>query len=210
MPVKASYNVRLGVLFAFIAGLQCSSAFAQAVTSGCFVAPARMSDSDIAAFLTKPDSLVANFPIAGLAMATQVRGLAGSSTSTLDPIFNVIPQSSKDQKAAIGAGLARAARSCQAATPDYAQLIQQKVASLNDSDVTAAFTAALDDVQTASLGGAAGAGSAASGLSGGGVVAGGGSTTGGDTPTATTTQTFSVATRATFSRFSVQRISVSP
>lgn len=198
MSVKAKYCVGIFLASILLTG---SSVVASAQTiSGCFVAPARMADSDIAAFGANPDSLLSTYPMAGLPMSTQVRSLSGSSFATLDGLLSLVKSASSAQKAAIGGGLGRAVKSCQTATPDYAQLIQQKVAAANDPDLTAAFVSAVNDIQTASLGGAGGAGGAA-GLSGGGTTTGSsGGTIGGDLGVKQTTDDYSVGRRAAYSR----------
>ncbi|MBZ5763435.1 hypothetical protein LAV84_28540 [Rhizobium sp. VS19-DR104.2] len=185
------------------------SAVAQ-VSPGCFVAPARMAETDIAAFLAQPASLLSDFPAAGLPMSSKVRGLTGSSTAVLDPMMELVARANSPQKSAIGAGLARAVKSCQVTTPEYVLLIQQRVAAANDSELTAAFAAGLNDVLTASLG-ATGAGTSASGIAGGGNPGlSSGGTSSGDLGTKTETTTFITGSSARFSRTATQRNSTSP
>jgi hypothetical protein len=112
----------------------------------------------------------------------------------------LVARANSPQKSAIGAGLARAVKSCQVTTPDYVLLIQQKVAAANDTELTTAFTAGLNDVLTASLG-ATGAGTSASGISGGGnpgLSSGGAAGTDSGTPIKPTT--FNAITRPSFAR----------
>ncbi len=151
-------------------------AAAAALSGGCFVAPARLSDADMQVFLADPAALLADYPSAGLPMTTRVRSLAGSSATTLDPLLGLVASASPPQVSAIGSGLARVARACAASNPDYAGLIQQKIAGLNNPQLVAAFLAASSEVQTAALGAASSAAGGAGGaIGGGGAGAAGGS-----------------------------------
>jgi hypothetical protein len=140
----------------------------------CFVSPAKMSDSEVESFIDNPPGLLTEFPTGGLALSTRIRALAGSSAAALDPIMSLAASASPPQIAALGSGLARAARSCASSNPEYAALIQEKVALLNNKELALAFESALNDVQTAALGpGGAAAGGGVSGIGGGGESAGG-------------------------------------
>lgn len=205
MKSNLKYRVSLGLaLVVLMSGGVSVNAFAQGA-GGCFAGPAKMSDGDVSAFNATPASLLNNYPVGGLPMTSQVRGLAGSSASSLDALIGVASQANASQKASIGAGLARAAKSCQATSPDYAQLIQQKVAGANDKDLTAAFLAGMSDVQTAALGGGAGAGTGgggAAGIAGGGSAGGssGSSGTGGTSSTSSGSDSYSVGSGGSFTR----------
>lgn len=163
------------------------------VTSSCLVAPAALSELDVNAFLGAPEALLTSYPNGGLEMSGRVRALSGSNSATIDPLLNLASQSTAAQKAAIGAGLARAARACVATDPEYAQMIQEKVAGSNISELITAFLAASNDTQTAALvgGAAASAASPAGDVGGGGSTNGGSGGGGGDSSVATTVQSFS-------------------
>ena len=106
-----------------------------------------------------------------LPLSSRVRALAGSSSATIDAILALVSGANADQKAAIGSGLARAARACAASNPEYAALIQEKVAGANSPELVTAFLAASNEVQTAALGGLTGGatgGGGAAGIGGGG------------------------------------------
>jgi len=160
-----------------------SAPVAAGPAAGCFVAPAALSAAEISAFLASPDQLLSEFPTAGLPMANRVRNLAGSSADALVALTGLVGRANPPQVAAIGAGLARAARACVGVSPLYANQIQEAVAG---SPFEAAFLAASSDTQTAALGaGTAGAGGAPAGAIGGagagqGAVSSQGGTTGGD------------------------------
>lgn len=210
MLLKINYRLSLGFALVALATAGSSvSALAQAAP-GCFVAPAKLADSDIAAFLAQPASLLSDFPTAGIPMSSKVRGLTGSSTAALDPMLALVARANSPQKSAIGAGLARAVKSCQVTTPDYVLLIQQKVAAANDTDLTTAFQAGLNDVQTASLGNT-GAGTSASGISNGGNPGlSSGTDTATDTGTKTQTTSFITGGSARFVTNTIERTSTSP
>jgi hypothetical protein len=152
-----------------------------------------LSPDEVASFLGNPPALLSTYPTGGLPLATRARALAGSNINSVDALISLAATGNKDQKAAIGAGLARAARACVASNPQYAAEIQQKVAASNLADVVTAFLAASNDVQTAALGGAGGAGGGAGGaggIGGGGASNGGSGGAAGDTATPTGAESF--------------------
>lgn len=198
-------------LMALMTAVFSVDALAREVASACFTGPARLSDADINSFLSNPGGLLNEFPAAGLPMTSEVRSLAGSSASTLDPIMALLPQANSSQKSAIGAGLARVAKACAASSPAYAQLIQEKIAAANSPELTTAFLQTTNEVQTAALaGGAGGGGGGASGLAGGGSVAGSTGGVGGDSSVASGTTTFSVGSGGSFTSTEEAARSVSP
>ncbi|MCM2477818.1 hypothetical protein HGO38_30695 [Rhizobium sp. CG5] len=186
-------KVGASVVLALLASsISTSNAFAQA--AGCFQSPAKLNEAEINAFIASPASLLSENPTGGLPMSSRVRALSGSSADTLDLIISLVAQASPEQKAAIGSGLARAARACAAVNPEYAALIQEKVAGVTDPAVITAFLAASNEVQTAALGaGAAGGGTAAAGIGGGGTAGVGSGNAGGDVTTAQSTSGYSTS-----------------
>ena len=190
-------SVVAAVLFGSCVGLGTAPA-AFAAASACFVAPAKLSDDKVAAFMASPSVILTTYAAGGLPMANEVRALAGSSADTLDALIALVSQASSPQKAAIGAGLARAAKACAGVSPDYAALIQEKIAGVNSPELVTAFLSASNDVQTAALSGGAtggaagGAGGGAGGL-GGSAGAGGsfGNGSSGDSSTANTSGSYS-------------------
>ena len=220
MRQEIKYRVSISLALAALTfGGSSVAAFAQAGPVACFLAPAKMADSDVASFLANPNTLLSDFPTAGLPMSSKVRGITGSSTAALDPMIALVKEANAPQKSAIGSGLARAVKSCQVTTPDFALLIQQRVAAANDADLTTAFLAGMDDVQTASLGTSGAGQSAASGITSGGAPGGSsGRTSLGDTPTKTIAtvfnarenSTFTVGSSARFARATVEQDETSP
>ncbi len=173
-----------------------SGANAQTTTppaAGCFVAPARMSDADIGAFVAAPDALLAQYSSGGLPLSNQARSLAGSSADTLAPLIALAGKANANQAAAIGAGLARAARACSAVNPDYAAAIQDAVAGSDIQALETAFLAGGNETQTAALGGALGGGGSPT-TGGAGAIGGGGASGGGSNGAAGTTAATSSGT----------------
>lgn len=160
-------NIKSLTAALLLLGVLPQQSFAQAHAVGCFVSPAKLGDDDIGAFLGAPASMINIFPNGGFEMVSRIRALAGSSSETLDPLMGLIPQLNASQKAALGSGLGRTARACAATSPEYVLSIQEKVAAANSPEVTTAFLATLNEVQTAALGAGAGAGAGAGGGAGG-------------------------------------------
>lgn len=190
-----------GAMISAVFGGSGASAQTPAPAAGCFVAPAKMPNADIQAFLDAPDALLAQFPSGGFTLSSQVRSLVGSSADALAPLMALAKQASPSQAAAIGAGLARVARSCVAVDPEYVAQIQAEIAEVEVAGLETAFTAGLNETQTAALGGgaAAAAGGGASAIGGGGASDGGAGTAGdGSSSTPTTVQTFSTRSSSSF------------
>ena len=160
-------NIKTLTAALLLLGVLPQQSFGQAHAVGCFVSPAKLGDDDIGAFLGAPASMINIFPNGGFEMVSRIRALAGSSSETLDPMMALIPQLNASQKTALGSGLGRTARACAATSPEYVLSIQEKVAAANSPEVTTAFLATLNEVQTAALGAGAGAGAGAGGGAGG-------------------------------------------
>ena len=119
----------------------------------CLVPPAKVDDSLVDAFLALPTGLLARHPEGGIPMVRDVRGLSGSDARTIDPLLALVPTASEPQKAAIGAGLARAALACARLAPNYAAYIQEKVAAMDDLGLLTAFAQAAGDIETTAVAG---------------------------------------------------------
>lgn len=159
-------------------GLSVAEAQTAVPAEGCFVDPARMPEAEISAFLASPDSLLAQFASGGLPLSNQARSLAGSSADALPVLIALAAKANASQSAAIGAGLARAARACAGVNADYAAMIQDAVAGSENRALETAFLAGGNETQTAAIGGGlSGGGSATTG--GAGAIGGGGSPGGG-------------------------------
>jgi hypothetical protein len=201
--VFLSGSVALGAASVAAYAQTAPTAAASAASAGCFVAPAALSPGDVSAFVAEPASLLTDYPAGGLPMSGRVRGLAGTSADTLAPLVSLLGNANPSQIAAIGAGLARAARACAPINPEYAAQIQETVAGAGNSVFEAAFLGASADTQTAALGaaGAAGGGAPGAGAIGGGGAPGSGLNGlngGGDAGTASGDSAFSAGASARF------------
>lgn len=199
---RTTFKVGVGFALAVLGSVMVSTtSFAQQAPAAggksCFLSPAKLSDAEVSSFLGQPDAILTEFATAGLPMSTRVRSLAGSSIDTVDPLLALIPTATKDQKSAIGAGLARAAKACEVTDPAYAALIQQKMLGVTDPDVLTAFLASSNEVQTAALGSGDGAGGGggtggAAGIGGGGTGGGSSGGQGGDNSASTDSGSYSI------------------
>jgi hypothetical protein len=99
-------------------------------------------DITVPAFFADPDQILLENPDGGARLAADVRDLALSDPATLPEILSLLPKASKAQKAAVGAGLAKAARMSARLNPGYAKEIQQAVAQTKDADLIQAYDAA--------------------------------------------------------------------
>lgn len=164
-------SVFLCLLPGTLLGIAPGVATAQQEPAACFVSPARLPDTEIDRFIGNPSGLLAEYLDGGLPLSSRVRSLAGSSSAAVKAVVALVPSATIEQRAAIGSGLARAARACARPSPLYAAFIQEQVASIEAPEVIAAFLAASEEVQTAAIaaaGGGTGGGGAAAGLGGGG------------------------------------------
>ncbi len=175
MKIRSFTKVAGFVVFGF-AGASSANAQTSSPAAGCFVEPARLSNADIGAFLSAPQSLLTQFASGGLPLSNQVRALAGSSSDALAALIGLSANANPNQAAAIGAGLARAARACATVNPEYASQIQDAVAATGNQALETAFLAGGTETQTAALGGLAAGGSP---TGGGGAIGGGGTPGGG-------------------------------
>jgi hypothetical protein len=141
--------------------------------AGCYDGAQALTPSAISSFMSNPGDLISKSPQGGGSLTAGVRDLAASDSATLPAITGLLKNANDDQKRAIGAGLAQAARVCVAKDPAYANQIQQAVADSKDPVFTLAY--------------AAGAGNnpIGAGAGGGSPGASGGATTGFGTPTGT-------------------------
>jgi hypothetical protein len=115
------------------------------------------------AFLANPMQILTQNQDGGPQLVSLIRTLAAGDPSTLPAILGLLATATKDQKAAIGAGLAQAARIVLRTNAVYANDIQQAIAKTKDQDVVLAFTAASGDQPTGATGGGAAGSSGGSG-----------------------------------------------
>lgn len=115
-------------------------------------------------FLGNPSELMTRSPNGGAEMIANVRDLVTADPATLQPIISLLANASKDQKTAIGAAFAQAAKIVVRTNPGLATEIQQAILNTKDQDVVLAFAAGAGD---APIGAAGGGGAGAGGGSGG-------------------------------------------
>lgn len=143
-------TIKISAFFLAAALLLPPSAFAASCLNGVSL----LNQDEISGFLNKPSTLLEGN--GGLALSGRVGALAGSSSNTLNAIVSLTAGASPPQKAAIGAGLASAVKSCSEINPDYANQIQAAVAQTNDVALLTAFAASSGQLATAALNGGAG------------------------------------------------------
>ncbi|WP_179874210.1 sugar transporter [Rhizobium sp. L43] len=161
---KLAYS---GIVVAMFAGMN-SSAFAAAC-----LGPASLTTVDVSGFTANPAALLdMSDP---LVLSSRVRALVGSSNDTLSPVIEQAKKANATQMAAIGAGLGRAANSCQVTDPQFKLAIEKAVAEAASADpnlapLLAAFAKVLAEGGTAALGPGASSAAAAAGIGNDGSV----------------------------------------
>ncbi|MGY4509130.1 hypothetical protein [Bradyrhizobium sp. USDA 3650] len=152
-------------------------------------------------FNANPQQVLQQFPNGGAAMISQLREIAIADPKSLDAIMGLIPNASKDQKAAIGSALGQAAKVVVKTDQAYANDILQAIAKTKDQDVFLAYSGVAPDQGTAATGGGGAGGGGGGGVGGQtNAIAGTPSSTGapqaiggGNTPTANFSYTSSVS-----------------
>ena len=126
--------------------------------------------------LTDQKSILQSYPAGGPELVAQIRDLVVGSKDTLAPVINLLAGANKDQKNAIAAGLAQAAKVVVGKRDQaYATQIQQAILDTKDQDVVLAYAGAAGDQP---IGAAGGGGAASGGASGGQTNAVGGTPSG--------------------------------
>ncbi len=133
---------------------------------------AKLPDSVVTQFKSSPEGLLTSFASGGLPLSNRVRALALSDPAAVDAIIALAKNANDVQKAALGAGLAEAARILAATNPQLAGDIQQKVVQSGVAPLVTAYMA-LSNTLTASVGAGGGAGVGGGGAGGAGAGSGG-------------------------------------
>jgi len=152
-------------------------------------------------FNANPQQILQQFPNGGAAMISQLREIAIADPKSLDAIMGLIPNASKDQKAAIGSALGQAAKVVVKTDQAYANDILQAIAKTKDQDVFLAYSGVAPDQGTAATGGGGAGGGGGGGVGGqtsalAGTPTGSGAAQaigGGSTPTSNFSYTSSVS-----------------
>lgn len=124
---------------------------ALAAGAACLSGPSAMSPEAVSGFMAEPSALLARNPLAGQALANEVRTLVASDVDTADAVIALAATQTAPVQAAIGRGLASAAKACVTAFPELAAALQEKVAASELAPMQASFAAASEDVATAAL-----------------------------------------------------------
>ena len=118
----------------------------------------QLSTQTIQEFTNNPSQVLTQFPNGGGQMISRLRDLLASDPSVLAPILTLIPNANKDQKSAIGAALAQAAKLYQRSDQTFANQIQQAVANTQDQELIVAYAASAGDQPIGGVGGGASGG----------------------------------------------------
>lgn len=114
----------------------------------------KLPNSVIEQFKADPQGLLTTYASAGLQLSARARALVLTDPSLVDVLINVSKTANDAQKAAIGAGMAEAARILAAIDPQLAARIQLAVAQSGSESLITAFIAGSNTTQTASTVGA--------------------------------------------------------
>jgi hypothetical protein len=176
---------------------------------GMSAAKAQAQIPTVSAFLANPTQLLQQNPNGGTLLSNAIEQLALADPSTFKVLIGLLASANDLQKAAIGTGLAQAAKIEVLTNQTLAADWQQQIAAITDPSFKTAAINAFGDVKLGAVGG---------GTLGGG---GGGPSTGGptnnsspenlgETPTGTPSFTFSSSTTGESGPSAGPTISVSP
>lgn len=138
-----------------------------AQAASCYDSAQALAPAQISAFTGNPGDLLAKSPEGGGGMVSQIRDLAATDSATLDGIVGLVSGANDDQKRAIGAGLAQAARICVPKDPAYADQIQKAIADNKDPVLVLAYASAAGNNPIGAGPGAAGSPGASGGATAG-------------------------------------------
>lgn len=125
--------------------------------------PPAQNTAAVKSFLQDPADLLKQNPAGGGNMVAAIRDIAVADRTVLQTIMNLLANANKEQKAAIGSGLAQAARIVVRTNPAYATEIQESIARTKDQDVVLAYAATAGDQPIGAVGAAAASGGASGG-----------------------------------------------
>ncbi len=101
----------------------------------------KLPKADIEIIQADPFTLLSKFEEGGPPMANYIAAAVITDLSVVDPILSIAEKASPDQAAAIGAGLARAARALGAKNPKAAVMIAEKVSQSKNRRLRITFGA---------------------------------------------------------------------
>jgi hypothetical protein len=159
-------SVSCGRLRAGFIGLGCLALAAGHADAACYSPTQQLPAQVVSDFVANSGQLLQQNPNGGAQMIARVRDLAASNPAALPAIMSLVTTANKDQKVAIGTGLAQAARVCVPSDQAQANEIQRAVAASPDQDVRVAYQAVTGDVALGAAGGGGGGGGAGGGVGG--------------------------------------------
>ena len=126
-PTRSLWRALMLAAFAWFA-LSPAPVVAQSALGVQAPSYAKLPEAAVAQFKADPQSLLAAYPSGGRAMATMARNLLLSDPTLLGQLLNVAKNANSAQMAAIGGGLAQAARILVVINPELAAQVQLAVA----------------------------------------------------------------------------------
>jgi hypothetical protein len=137
----------------FIARAIFASLVFVAVGSGTAVAERAFPTPTAAEFLADPGQLLKQYPNGGARLTALVQQIALTDPSTFKALIGLVANANSLQKAAIGEGLAQAAKIEILTNQALAEEWQDQIAAIDDPSFKAAATAAFGDVKLGAVGG---------------------------------------------------------
>jgi hypothetical protein len=122
--------------------------------AACYTPQVQLPAQTISTFAGNPGQMLQQYASGGPQMISQIRDLAASDPATLPLILGLVANANSEQKKAIGAGLAQAARICVRTDEAYANDIQQAIAKTKDQELVLAYTSVTGDQPTGAVGAA--------------------------------------------------------
>jgi hypothetical protein len=144
IKLSAAVSVALSALFT-------GSAFA-----ACGVSPLPLQPEAIETFKQAPGDLLTRYMSGGTGLTQDSYNLIITDPTVVDALVALVPQSNTMQKFALGTGLGDAVRQCSGRDVAVADAIQTAIAALDQPEFEVAFTQAINQIETAAIGGAAG------------------------------------------------------
>lgn len=141
-----------------VASFALSAIYSGTAMAACGVSPLPLQPADVQSFKENPGQLLTRNMSGGNDLTVQSYNLVITDPSVIDALVGLIPQSNALQKFALGTGLGDAVRQCSARDAEVADAIQTAIAALDQPEFEIAFTQAINQVETAAIGGPGAAG----------------------------------------------------
>jgi hypothetical protein len=131
-----------GRLMATLVALTAMAALAPSVAAQVSSPPHALAKATIDRYESDPQALLSDFSAGGLALTSRVRAFVASDPNAATTLLTLAGGANDAQKAAIGAGLAEAAKALALTDPQAAQAIRLQVAQSGIDALVTAFIAA--------------------------------------------------------------------